>query len=62
MLPPQLRQVIELRFDHQNPRGDAQVARLLNGSVDEVREWTSITGQILSRLNCRNMIPLLRNS
>ena len=40
LLPPQLRQVIELRFDHQNPRDDAEVARLLNGSADEVREWT----------------------
>jgi hypothetical protein len=40
LLPPQLRQVIELRFDHQNPRDDAQVAQLLNRSVNEVREWT----------------------
>jgi hypothetical protein len=40
LLPPQLRQVIELRFDHQNTRGDTQVAGLLNGSVDEVRACT----------------------
>jgi hypothetical protein len=40
LLPPQLSQVIELRFDHQKPRDDAQVARLLNGSADDVREWT----------------------
>jgi hypothetical protein len=40
LLAPQLRQAIELRFDHQNPRDDSQVARLLDASVDEVREWT----------------------
>jgi Putative addiction module component len=40
LLPPQLRRVIELRFDYQNTRGDTQVAGLLKGSVDEVRAWT----------------------
>jgi hypothetical protein len=59
LLPPQLRQVIELRFDHQNPRSDAQVARLLNGSVDEVREWTLMAFKRMRELDGLLPVPEL---
>lgn len=59
LLPPQLRRVIELRFDHQNPRSDAQVARLLNGSVDEVREWTSVAFKRMRELDGLLPVPEL---
>jgi hypothetical protein len=60
MLPPQLRQVIELRFDHQNPRDDLQVARLLDGSADEVREWTLMAFKRMRELDGLLPVPELQ--
>ena len=53
LLPPQLRQVIEFRFDHRNLilKDDARVAQLLNGNVDEVREWTLMAFKLMRELD-----------
>ena len=61
LLPPQLRRVVELRFDHQNfiQRDDAEVARLLNGSVDEVREWTMMAFKLMRELDGVLPVPAL---
>jgi TIR domain len=59
LLAPQLRQVIELRFDHQNPRDDAQVAQMLNRSVDEVREWTLMAFKRMREMDGVLAVPQL---
>jgi TIR domain-containing protein len=59
LLPVPLRQVIELRYDHQNPRDDAQVAQLLKGSVEEIRELTLMAFKRLRELDGVLPVPEL---
>ena len=59
LLPPQLRRVVELRFDHQNPKDDAQIGRLLNASAAEVREWTLMAFARIRKLDGVLPVPEL---
>ena len=61
LLPPELRQVMELRHDYQNlvQRTDAEVARLLNIDVDDARARTMRAFQFMRELDGMLPIPQL---